>query len=286
MATLRDRTASDVMSGLTLDPSAYGEYTEEQIQAHFTRFKQYDIDNNGVITPENLREILDALEVDCSDEQIKNMIEEVAILSGHANDGWLTFRDYIKCLEYEKEKDAFNSQAEAEYELRLSMGEVVPEDEGEDVGDESSIAAQEPIAPLSGEPSSSPLPRVRMRGSSFALFDAVASTRIQRFETVIKETIVREKKTEVEVRAMSKFSSQLAKFRRLENGPAAAPELDTDAMQRSAIKAKLTAFEAQAQRMDKPTFKKTWRNVTAGSWRAGTTFDGGPAPKKSLADLP
>ena len=55
--------------------------TEEELTKHFTTFQSYDLDNSGFISPENLGEIMTALEIPFGAGSLKSMIDEVAILS-------------------------------------------------------------------------------------------------------------------------------------------------------------------------------------------------------------
>ena len=151
--TAGDRTKSDLISGLSISQphelERYdGTYTEDELAKHFETFKNYDLDDSGFISPDNLKQIMEALEIACSEEQLKNMIDEVAILAGHTTDGQLSFRDYIGCLEYEKDKDAVNAAIDATRERQESVEEAPPA-EGE-------------------EPALEEEPQTRMRGSSFA----------------------------------------------------------------------------------------------------------------------
>ena len=115
------------------------------------------------------------------------------------------------------------------------------------------------------------------------MLEAVAVSRIQRFEKTIQVTAARENRTIDEVRRKNKFDNRLDKFKRIESG---AP---TETAQTKALKAKLAAFEV-ASKQDPVAFKTTWKNVDAGTWREHTVrapgHKGAPPQKKSLADLP
>ena len=99
-----------------------------------------------------------------------NMVEEVSILTGHANDGKLSFRDYCAVLAYEKDKAALNSIAEAQEELRLSQADPTETDEVSDLANDDESGARTLAA------------GTRRRGSSFAVLDKLAVSRIARFE--------------------------------------------------------------------------------------------------------
>ena len=62
----RGRTVSDMMSGMAIDRESheiYGKFTQEVLESHFTRFKQYDIDNSGFVSVANLKAIFEALDM-------------------------------------------------------------------------------------------------------------------------------------------------------------------------------------------------------------------------------
>jgi len=281
---MTSRRTSDIMSGLSVSKeqeiSRYaGSFSEDELSAHFATFKSYDLDDVGFITPDNLMGVMMALEVPCTEEQVSNMIEEVAILSGHDNDGKLSFRDYIRCLEYEKMKDAVNSEKEAVRENRLSQADASadaaePVGAGEEVSPAAAEAAAEEAAaePEEGEGSF-------MRGSSFAVLDKVARGRITRFEQVIQETVKKDNVPDAQVRAQARFASKLAKF---QQEPTAAT---VETLYKRSVKEKLNAFET-ANKAAPADFKKTWKKVGAGNYKLKTQIAGAPPPKRNVADLP
>mgnify|MGYP006148453417 CR=1 FL=1 len=260
----RGRTVSDMMSGMAITRSehkAYQNFTDEQLEAHFTRFKQYDLDDSGFVTPENLADIFKALDMpDVTQLQCVNMIEEVAILVGHDNDGKLSFRDYCMIITYEQEKQATNDAADAAEELRDSLREEEPAEDGD-------------VLP----------PVLRMRGSSFAVLDTIAISRIQRFEQTIQEEVKKESADPMQVIKQQRFANKLAKFKSIESGSATVTVAEIS--HKATLKSKLAAFEA-ANKKDPIHIKRTWKNARAGTWHAKTEIAGGPAPKKTLADLP
>ncbi len=316
---LRGRTVSDAMSGLSLTRDAneaYAAYTQEELEGHFARFKQYDLDNSGFITPANLKAILEALEMpDITDAQCANMIEEVAILVGHDNDGKLSFRDYCSLLTYEEKKKLEDEVYQAAEELRNSLRE-------EPVPEEDEASAQPPVpppAPLAPEAAAlaeelhdslrveeppeegadasaataataadaapAPAPAasvVRRRGSSFAVFDTIASSRIGRFEQVIQDVAAKEQTDPKAMYKQKAFDSKLAKFKAIETGAPA--KIGAEDMHKKTLKAKLHAFEAAAKKEPPVAFKTSWKNVRAGNWQQKKTIAGGVAPKKSIQD--
>merc|ERR1719440_2314454 len=107
---------------ITRDHQIYKNFTQEDLEEHFARFKQYDIDDSGFISPTNLHVIFEALDMpEVTLDQCENMVEEVAILTGHANDGQLSFRDYAHLMHYEEQKKTEVEVHEARQEQRLSM---------------------------------------------------------------------------------------------------------------------------------------------------------------------
>jgi len=194
----------------------------------------------------------------------------VAILSNHENDGTLSFRDYIACMEYELHKNAVNAEIDAERERRLSV---------EDLSLEAAPATEEP------EPEAPP--QLRMRGSSFAVLDMVARGRIARFEQVITEAVKKENVDDKAVRSQAKFHAKLAKFQQ----PAVSNSTveRTEQLYKKSVKDKLDAFEAANKAAaSKVEFKKTWKKVGQGSYKLKNqvTGLGAPPPKKSVTDLP
>merc|ERR1719375_932160 len=190
------------------------------------------------------------------------------------------------------------------------------EDDAFEVGDDKFDVAQQAIdvpEPLAVsdtvdaggedvEPERIPTPAPRRRGSSFAVLDALAVSRIQRFEQIVADTAAEEKKTSAEVLRQNKFAGKLAKFQKIESSanktwqssnhhptgaPAPAAPIATvnndEFMRKATLKAKLAAFEA-ANKKDPVAFKKTWKHVAdrPGMWRQKTQIAGGIAPKKSL----
>lgn len=306
--TTRGRTVSDMMSGMAIDRNhaVYGEFTEPVLQEHFMRFKQYDVDNSGFISPGNIKAIFEALEMtEITDAQCENMIAEVAILTGHDNDGQLSFRDYCHLMAHEAKKQATDAVIEAREELkRASMtdpdsaedeedGAIEAEERAPGTAPDAKEGVEEEVAPSAvvdvADPvdaeAEEPVQEVRMRGSSFAVLDQLAVSRIQRFEQAIADRAEHEKKTSAEVLRQTRFQGKLAKFKKIEEGVAEAPRVNNESMHMATLRSKLAAFEA-ASKKDPVAFKTTWKNVHAGAWKQKKMIAGGIAPKKSLADLP
>lgn len=269
----RGRTVSDMMSGMAIDRESheiYGKFTQEVLESHFTRFKQYDIDNSGFVSVANLKAIFEALDMpEVTDDQCKGMIEEVAILVGHDNDGQLSFRDYCHLMVYEQKKKENAELIEAVEEQRLSMRE----EEGGDAVDVADAEEEEPVEEITS----------RMRGSSFAVLETIAVSRIRNFEQKLADIAKKEAKIasgqEIKQR---KFDDKVAKFKRLESGG----ELTAaESVHKQTLKAKLAAFEA-ASKKDPVAFKLSWKNVRPGSWAQKRQFAMAPPKKKSLAELP
>uniref|UniRef100_A0A7S2JMW6 EF-hand domain-containing protein n=1 Tax=Haptolina brevifila TaxID=156173 RepID=A0A7S2JMW6_9EUKA len=299
----RGRTVSDMMSGMSIkrtSNAAYAPYTDNQLTSHFARFKQYDLDDTGYVTADNLKQIMQAMEIEVSDLQCTNMIDEVAILVGHENDGKLSFRDYCALLSYEKAKTAANEMADAEEEMHESIRESQRGSQRQE-GEAAKAAGTEggaEAAPAGVEEISEIVPGLvpglvkqesgiehgRMRGSSFAVLDTIALTRIQIFEQTIQEVAAKEKVNPAQVAKQSKFNSKLEKFRKIESG-AEPHRVNQENMQKQTLKAKLVAFE-EAAKKDPVIIKTTWKNQRPGSWAAKKQIGSGPPPKKSLTDLP
>lgn len=275
-----DRTVSDAMSGLSFDRNVpeWSEYTEVELQRHFGRFKEYDLDEAGFITPVNLQAIMAAMDITVTEEQVASMIAEVAILSGHDNDGRLSFRDFMKCMDYEATKTAHNERVDSVIE---AMEAGVEEQPAAEVGGSISEATEpKPEVPM-----------LRMRGSSFAVMDTLASNRITAFQQVIKDA--KKKAQQIPATpAAAKFQSKLAKFKRLEDGKGP-PKRNNDGLQQAAIKGKLAAFESAKKSAEDPVaFKRDWKSVSQGKWAEkvtkapGGAGGGAPPPRRNIADLP
>lgn len=257
-----NRTESDAMSGLSLDRNIpeWSEYTEVELERHFSRFKEYDLDNTGFVTEANLKTILEAMEIPCTDEQVKNMITEAGYLTGHENDGRLSFRDFMKVMDYEAKRAAHNERVDSVSELAEAGVEPPPDFEA-----------------------------TRLRGSSLAVMDTLATSRIEAFQQVIKDAKKKEKEIPA-TPAAARFQNKLAKFKRFEDGAPERP--NNDNLHKQAIKGKLAAFEAAQKSTEDPVaFKKEWKNTSKGKWeekqtRAPGAGGGAPPPKKNIADLP
>jgi len=204
---------------MNLQMDEFPDYYGDAIQTHFDTFKQFDIEATGFISPENLKVILDTLGVEVDMEVVNGMLLEVAILSNHENDGKLSFRDYMKCIEYEKHKDEHNRRAEealaaAEEAFQMGIGEVetrekaissvavtrrsmierrstptppTPEEVAaqEKAKDEAAEAAEEE----QGSPEDEEVELTgKMRGTSFAVMTNLAKSRIAAFQKQKSET--------------------------------------------------------------------------------------------------
>ena len=126
----------------------------------------------------------------------------------------------------------------------------------------------------------------RMRGSSFAVLDKIALSRIARFEQVVADAAAEQQASTSEVLKQTKFAGKLAKFKSIESGQAAVPAVNHESIHMTTLKAKLNAFELAARKEEPVAFTTSWKNVRQGTWKAKKQIAGGIAPKKSLADLP
>jgi len=286
---MRVRTASDVMSGVNIS-SCYKTFPNlpvEDLQKHFQMFKSYDIDDSGFITPGNLLDVVEAMGLGLTEEQVVGMIEEVAVLSGHSNDGYLSFRDFMACIQYERTAEAHNTGVDAEEELlSLRIEEeppVVSSPPADDKGLEQQQAQSMPPPTTEGaaehaeaaEAAEEP-PKMRMRHSSFSVMNSIATSRIQTFQQAVEVAVTEKNKP-----LPTKFTNRLEKFKRVEAGEAMT--LNNEKLQESALKSKLRAFE-QASKKDPVAFKKSWKNVRPGSWKPKTVVAGGVAAPVSLKE--
>mmetsp|Transcript_18 Transcript_18/g.35 ORF Transcript_18/g.35 Transcript_18/m.35 type:complete len:285 (+) Transcript_18:26-880(+) len=272
---IKARTESDVMSGMEVHRSyeRYPHFSTEELDNYFQQFKNFDVDDSGFISPANLSEVLAAMDIAMTVEQTRCMIEEVAVLSGHDNDGKLSFRDYMACIQYDTNAEAHNNKIEADIELRLSLSEdTLPLSISDTTADNETATAEESSPPS------------RMRRSSFSVMQAIAKSRISSYEQACEA----KKPTDPKDNVPSKFISRLDKFKRIEAKNAAggtAPSVNNECLQAAALKTKLLAFEQASKKVDPVLFKKSWKNVSHGSWALKSKVVGGVAPKKTLAQV-
>lgn len=270
---------TDVTS-LPIERAEFSNYTDEELIGHYKTFCQYDLDSNGYITPENLLAVLTAMEVkDASAEMVKSIIEEVAVLTSTDNDGKLSFKHYMLCLQCDHEAAAYNLALDAADELRVSLCEEEESmresarEEGPDSPEP--VPATEPVTePVTESPKQS-----RMRQSSMSAVAAVAAARIRAFQQVADEAQAKEK---------------LNAFKSLVKVPSG-PIVNSDEMHKETLRNKVKAFETALKWKDRVELKKTWRQVgnssATGSYSAGKKLvlagkPVGPPPKKKITDLP
>lgn len=131
----------------------YPDFSDDEVKRQFELFKHYDLDDSGFITAENMLDVLKALDVkDVSTESVIGMIEEVAVLTGHENDGRLSFRDFMNLAIHDK-KATENLAASREEEPSAAaptidepespVGSPAPAPTSEEVGRKRSDAAAE-----------------------------------------------------------------------------------------------------------------------------------------------
>lgn len=268
---------SDIVSGQDLSSARqsyerFPNFSTEELDTYFEQFSAYDIDENGFISAENLEQVAKALGCEMTIEQVKHMLEEVAILAEHKNDGRLSWRDFMGCIQYERGARAHNHKVEAEQELAEAT-ESLRLSEAAKSGKSDACGEAEGEGPVTATEA----PVIRMRVSSFSVMNDLAKSRIATFQQVVGTT--QEKSAPP---MPSKFAKKLKKFEHIETGDA--PKLNNEAMQQTALKTKLAAFE-KASKADPVAVKKTWKNVKHGGWAQKTTFAGGVAPKKTIEQI-
>jgi len=274
------------------DRAEFAAYSDDDLIGHFKTFNQYDLDGTGSISPENLLNVLTAMEVKgASMEMVHNIIEEVAILSGIENEGQLSFRNYMLCMKFDSEAAAHNLALDAQDELRLSQREEEEEESlrqstREDEEAEN-IPPTTPTAPPQPEPAALPEPELeseeseapkqsRMRQSSMAALAAVASARLRAFQQVADEAMAREK--------LNAFKAKGVEL--------TGPLVNSDELHKETLRNKVKAFETAARFKDRVELKKTWRQVgSTRNYSAGVKLavggkPTGPPPKKKITDLP
>lgn len=261
----RKESGSDLSPELSIVEHTNNTFSEAELQEHFARFKAYDLDDLGFISADNLKSILSVLEVDVTDQQITQMIHEVAVISGHANSGRLSFEDYLRCMEFERAQDAAA-------EPKLEEGGSTPDPEAEQP------AQQEPSVPEKAG---------RARRSSFAALDMVARGRIGNFEKMIQQSSKTQNMADAQVRSQARFAAKLAKFERPAAGMTESA-VEQEKLHKQSVKDKLSAFESiNAAVTPQATHRKTWKKVAnANMWVRKTQTAGAPPPKRSVMELP
>lgn len=280
----RNRRASDAASGLELKREQWPDYSEEELSRNFELFKAYDVDNSGFITPENLLEVMRAMDVaeDYTIASVAGIVEEVAILTGHDNDGKLSFRDFMNALRYDRQAAEENLALDAldalAMERRLSAAELAGTADSHPVGNGEAAEPVGDVPQKPTEPEEPAPPPVRARQSSMAALNALASSRIKAFQSLTTEHMEREK---------------LAAFRT--KPVEAGPMVNSDDMHKETLRNKIAAFEVAATYKGKIELKRTWKKIGGvtqwGSYKAGQKVllagqPAGVAPKKKLCELP
>lgn len=277
----RNRRASDAASGLSLKREEWPDYTDDDLVREFEMFQHYDLDSTGFISPENLFEVLQAMEVtDVSMEMVNSIIEEVAILTGHDNDGQLSFRDYMHAIRQDRGAAAHNAALDAAAEKRLSQAETEPldleppqsgaEPEPEPEPEEKPQASPDEMKPAA------PVEEARARRGSMSALNALASGRIKAFQQVVTDASAREK--------LNAFKTKPVEM--------SGPMVNSDEMHKETLCNKVKAFEVAATFKGKIELKKTWKKVGgAGNYASGKKIllggqPAGVAPKKKLSELP
>lgn len=289
-----NRTESDIFSGQNVSSSyeRYPNFTNAELDRHFEQFKQYDLNDTGFITTDELGEVLKALDIEVTPDQVANIIIEAGVLSGVSNDGKLSFRNYMDCMVYETDAKVHNDTVNAAEEIReecpeaadaaiadlmqkssrISLRDSIRDSKRDSVGDESSVCSD------AKEEELDEVPVLRMRQSSLAIVNSIVKSRLSSFKQ--KE----ESSAPVAVeKPKSKFDQKLQKFHRIED-PIAKANFNNEELNKATLKNKLAAFEQMSKKAP-DTFKKSWRTIQHGSWKQKTVIMGGVAPKKSMKDL-
>lgn len=274
----RNRRASDAASGIDLNREEWSDYNDDEIVRNFELFQAYDLDSTGFISPENLFDVLKAMEVpDCSMEMVHSIIEETAILTGHDNDGKLSFRDYMHAIRQDNIAADHNDALDAAAERRLSQAEAEAEPAADLESESESGAAPEPER---DEPPAdvkeAPMEEARARRGSMSALNTLASARIKAFQQVVADASAHEK--------LNAFRTKPAEM--------SGPMVNSDELHKETLRNKVKAFEVAATFKGKIELKKTWKKVGgAGNYAPGQKIllggkPAGVAPKKKLSELP
>jgi len=292
--TARERRMSDLTSGLDLKRENFPTISDDDVARNFELFKHYDLDNTGFISPDNMFEVLKALDMDVSMESVHGMIQEVAILTGHDNDGKLSFRDFMN-MQFHDMQAADSPSVEGESTAAASAPEI--EEPESPVGAPANAAQAAPVNEIESTPASEPEaelpseskakgwaflaesqapPPMMKRKSSMSALNALAAGRIKAFQQVATDMAEREK--------LNKFKKAPVVV--------TGPMVNSDNMHLETLQSKLKAFEIAAHYQGKIELRKTWKKVgAAGNYQSGHKIllggqPAGFAPKKKLTDLP
>jgi len=298
MLESRHRRASDMTSGLELKRENFPSFSDDDVSRNFELFKAYDLDNSGFITPKNMFEVLKALDMDVTMESVNGMIEEVAILTGHDNDGQLSFRDFMNMAFHDQQAaeslsttTELQNIAAASHEIDVPdspVGALAPALEPQMPQSEPQFmpASELELAPadeqrtnacaLLAEPALQTPPPMAKRRSSISVLNALAAGRIKAFQQVATDAAEREK--------LNKFKKAPVEM--------TGPMVNSDNMHLETLKSKLKAFEIAVHHKGKTEVRKTWKKVGgAGNYQSGNKIllggqPVGVAPKKKISDLP
>jgi len=292
--TARERRMSDLTSGLDLKRENFPTISDDDVARNFELFKHYDLDNTGFISPDNMFEVLKALDMDVSMESVHGMIQEVAILTGHDNDGKLSFRDFMN-MQFHDMQAADSPSVEGESTAAASAPEI--EEPESPVGAPANAAQAAPVNEIESTPASEPEaelpseskakgwaflaesqapPPMMKRKSSMSALNALAAGRIKAFQQVATDMAEREK--------LNKFKKAPVVV--------TGPMVNSDNMHLETLKSKLKAFEIAVHHKGKTEVRKTWKKVGgAGNYQSGNKIllggqPVGVAPKKKISDLP
>ena len=115
--------------------------------------------------------------------------------------------------------------------------------------------------------------------------EVTAKKAFDKFRTMEAE---KPKKTAQEEVAQAKFDRKVGKFEQKARESVAGTSGVAGVAFAKGVAGKLAAFKAKEQEeiSRTSTIKKTWKAGPGGGYRKTTVIDKGPAPKKSIADLP
>jgi len=208
----------------------------------------------------------------------------------------LSFRDFMKCMEYEKKKEQHNDAVAAAEEL-AELG--IDAKERDLLCDKTSVREEE-----EAEAEEDIVPGGRMRGTSFAVLNNIAASRIKAFMQNEEQTAA-EEKPKPDMSKANAVAERMAKFKRTDVASVATSAyeaqkqkntgllpLKDENLWKATLKNKLAAFEAakKAADNDQPSFKKSWRNQGYQQWKSkrqvvGADGSVGPPPKVDLQAL-
>lgn len=298
------RTATDKRSGnpeyFTSEFDKFPGVPEAEVRRYHAEFLEFVLEDDAkrgqfYITPDSLVDLLHAHGMDDMDlEHAKAMLAEVAVLNGHDDDGKLSFRDYMRSILYDEQREENNALYDDAVDELPAGAETI--DAAAPADGAASANSGDSARQLWRRASSKIIAVNRMRQSAFSVVRGLTITKINRWKQMEEE-----QKSAAEAskpaagtpsgeKLVTEYDKATGKFHKVRKAPSRASSmLGTAGMAEVSLKAKVAAFQDAIQhKAGGPSIdlKKTWKAVGTQRYVAKVMISGGPAPRKSLAELP